>query len=203
VAQEAHADFVAMQIEGGKTMKHGSIHALVLTALAMAAVATGPNVAATTAAGPYFATPSWDQTLPSNTRFIVLSNFGDQAVLDRETGLVWEQSPSTTTFVDWSHATDFCSSQVTKGNRLGWRVPTVSELASLVDPSVPFPGPTVPSGIFSNVQANFYWTATTWNASSGSAWYVDFEEGRALVSDKFTSGLLMWCVRGGQGVNSQ
>jgi hypothetical protein len=61
----------------------------------------------------------------------------------------------------------------------------------------------VPSGIFSNVQANFYWTATTWNGFSGAAWYVDFEAGRALISDKSTSGLFMWCVRGGQGVNSQ
>ena len=39
----------------------------------------------------YHATPSWDQTLPAATRFIVLSNFGGQAVLDRETGLVWER----------------------------------------------------------------------------------------------------------------
>ena len=184
-------------------MKHGSIYSLALIALAMAAVATGPNAAAATATGPYYATPSWDQTLPSNTRFIVLSNFSNQAVLDRETGLVWEQSPGTTTFIDWSHATDHCS-QVTTGNRLGWRVPTISELASLVDPSIPFPGPTVPSGIFSNVQANSYWTATTWNAFSGSAWYVDFSEGRELVADKFsTNGLFIWCVRGGQGVNSQ
>jgi hypothetical protein len=30
--------------------------------------------AETVANGPYYANPSWDQTLPSNTRFIVLSN---------------------------------------------------------------------------------------------------------------------------------
>src|ERR1044071_6059779 len=43
--------------------------------------------AQTTSAGPYYATPSWDQTLPVATRFIVLSNFNSEAVLDRETGL--------------------------------------------------------------------------------------------------------------------
>jgi hypothetical protein len=33
--------------------------------------------------GPYYATPSWDQTLPANTRFVVLSNFANAAMLDR------------------------------------------------------------------------------------------------------------------------
>src|SRR5689334_6098081 len=54
--------------------------------------------AQTTAAGPYYATPSWDQTLPASTRFIILSNFTSEAVLDRDTGLVWERSPSTLLF---------------------------------------------------------------------------------------------------------
>lgn len=45
-------------------------------------------------AGSYYPTPSWDQTLPASTRFTVLSNFAGAAVLDRNTGLVWEKSPS-------------------------------------------------------------------------------------------------------------
>ena len=52
--------------------------------------------AQTTAPGPYYATPSWDQQLPAATRFIVLSNWNSAAVLDRETGLVWERSPALT-----------------------------------------------------------------------------------------------------------
>jgi hypothetical protein len=52
------------------------------------------------------------------------------------------------------------------GGRLGWRLPTLQELASLVDPSVPFPGPTRPAGHpFSNVQSGNYWSATA-NAHS-------------------------------------
>jgi hypothetical protein len=33
--------------------------------------------AQTTAPGPYYATPSWDQQLPASTRFIVLANWVD------------------------------------------------------------------------------------------------------------------------------
>ena len=93
--------------------------------------------AQTTANGPYYATPSWDQTLPSATRFIVLSNFGGQAVLDRETGLVWERSPDTTE-LNWILASSSCNKRAI-GGRKGWRLPGIQELASLIDPSVPSP----------------------------------------------------------------
>lgn len=80
----------------------------VLVSGIFAALAVSPAVAQTTGNGPYYATPSWDQTLPSNTRFIVLSNFGGQAVLDRETGLVWEKSPSAAVGFTWDNAVFHC-----------------------------------------------------------------------------------------------
>jgi hypothetical protein len=43
--------------------------------------------------GSYYANPSWDQELPAAQRFIVLSNLNNEAVLDRETGLVWQRTP--------------------------------------------------------------------------------------------------------------
>src|SRR5438034_7075222 len=78
---------------GGRTMKHKLFCTLGLMVLALVGFAANPAGAATTAAGPYYANPSWDQTLPSSTRFIVLSNMNSEAVMDRETGLVWERSP--------------------------------------------------------------------------------------------------------------
>jgi len=184
-----------------------------LVVLALAGFAANPAGAATTAAGPYYANPSWDQQLPASTRFVVLSNWidaahpsGGAAVLDRETGLVWEQSPSTSTFT-WRVAQVHCHNLNT-GGRLGWRLPILQELASLVDRSVS-PGPTLSSGNpFSNVQSDIilsnYWSASTVasETDTGLAWAVRFNDG--LVGSVFKSdSLVAWCVRGGQGVDPQ
>jgi hypothetical protein len=170
---------------------------------AFASVAAVPAVAQTTAPGPYYAKPSWDQKLQCDTRatcprFIVLSNWNSDAVLDRETGLVWERSPSTSTF-DWRFAQFHCN-ELAVGNRIGWRLPTLQELASLADPSqVPaFP----PGHPFNNVQSSTYFSATTNVFAAGLAWVVLFDSGRVADSDK-ESTFLAWCVRGGQGVDPQ
>jgi hypothetical protein len=176
-------------------------------------LATTIAAAQTTASGPYYATPSWDQQMQCDTasscpRFIVLSNWrdanfpsGGAAVLDRETGLVWERSPSTSLWF-WDLAEAHCINS-TVGNRLGWHLPTVQELTSLLDPSVPFPGPVLPAGHpFMNVQGAqaSYWSSTTtfldaaWHVATG----VPFAD-RAVK----TASLFAWCVRGGQGVDTQ
>ena len=79
--------------------------------------------------------PSWDQVLPANERFVLA--MGGAAVLDKETGLVWEQSPETNV-ARWSLARLVCPTQ-TVGGRKAWRLPSVHELANLVDQSNAFP----------------------------------------------------------------
>src|SRR5260370_25663557 len=58
---------------------------------------------------PYFPMPAWDQQLPVPERFFVLQdgNWSGQAVLDRETGLVWEATPDTMGFL-WASAMEQC-----------------------------------------------------------------------------------------------
>jgi hypothetical protein len=186
-------------------MKHAvklTFGLLVLCALAL----TSAPAQAATAVGPYYAWPSWDQTLQCDTpatcpRFIVLTNFSSNAVLDRETGLVWERSPDTNTR-DWLFAHLYCN-QRSVGNRKGWRLPTIQELASLIDPSVAFPGPTLPVGHpFTNVQSSGYWSATTSPAVASDAWVASLRDGGVFVVVKSLS-LFVWCARGGQGVDPQ
>ncbi len=149
--------------------------------------------------------PSWDQQFGCAAtdcpRFVVLSSFGGAAVLDQETGLVWEQSPSATT-IEFADA-QFACNKKTVGNRKGWRLPTVQELASLVDPSQA--NPALPAGHpFSNVQSAFYWSANTRPTATTAAWDVSFSDGTVFAAvDIFPPSNFIWCVRGGQGVDIQ
>lgn len=172
---------------------------LIAFGAAVSAMLAAPASAqvSTTANGPYYATPSWDQKLTTN-RFVILANWNNEAVLDRETGLVWERSPDST-LQDWSLAEYHCNARVV-GFRLGWRLPGVQELASLVDPTVA--DLALPAGHpFSNVQLSAYWSATP-TSGTGAAWVVSFQRAENFASNKGLSHYI-WCVRGGQGSDAQ
>jgi hypothetical protein len=162
-------------------------------------------VAHSAVAGP----PSWDTQINIPNRFKVLKDFNIEAVLDQETGLVWEKSPETapnpTTPQTWFSAQVSCNAR-TVGGRKGWRLPTIQELASLVDPTQS--SPALPSGHpFSNVQSNvlssLYWSATTLASNTSLAWGVRLDDGGVDGGDKTIHALHVWCVRGGQGVDPQ
>ena len=176
----------------------------VLSGGVLIAAALTASPAQADSVGPYYATPSWDQTLPAATRFLVLSNFANAAVLDRETGLVWEKQPVILDY-SWEDARMHCT-DTNLGNRKGWRLPSVHELASLIDPSVASPGPTLPVGHpftglqFPDLRSAFYWSASANAGSPAFAWEVNFGNGK--VNDSFKSIILhAWCVRGGMNAD--
>lgn len=143
-------------------------------------------------------TQNWDKKLPSASRFTILSVFGDAAVRDDETGLVWEKTLETTE-LSWTNARAACADKDV-GGRKGWRLPSISELASLVDPSIRT-GPTLPlDHPFSNVQTDAYWSATTMAGTPNSAWLVFFDTGKVLNGYK-TITFHFWCVRGGMNAD--
>jgi hypothetical protein len=146
----------------------------------------------------------WDKQMNAKGRFEVLPAFDNAAVLDKETQLVWEQSPGDTNgdgvvnFADlreWGVARSHCINKDV-GGRKGWRLPSVPELASLVDPSVAAPGPTLPAGHpFSNVQSSNYWSATTFADNPLFAWSVGFDNGLVGAFFKINT-FFVWCARG-------
>jgi hypothetical protein len=136
----------------------------------------------------------WDTNHPSASRFVVLKAFNNQAVLDKNTGLVWEQAPDATNQIWWD-ATRICVNKHV-GGTLGWRTPSVIELASLLDPSLPFPF--VPTTVFTGIQSwASYWSATTLTGNLDLAWRVRVDIGGISVYYEVKSNTNpVWCVRG-------
>jgi hypothetical protein len=142
---------------------------------------------------------AWSKTLQPNKRFSLVLN--DEAVLDNETGLVWERSPDPTVRT-WYEDVYQCTTKVV-GRRMGWRLPTVEELASLIDPTQH--NPSLPTGHPFIGVGNVYYTMTTVpDAERGLnnfAWAVGFFDaylGPSQPPGK-TIEIPAWCVRGGHG----
>ena len=144
-------------------------------------------------------TPSWDRVLPANdgpaggcnsSRFTCV--MGGAAVQDNETGLVWERSPAGLS--NWFDAKLMCSGK-NVGGRKGWRLPSIQEMTSLVDPSVVSPGPSLPPSHPFTILPNAYWAATS-RDNADLAWYVQFVDGSVGFVSKLGSAFVL-CVRGG------
>ncbi|MBW2171932.1 MAG: DUF1566 domain-containing protein [Deltaproteobacteria bacterium] len=144
--------------------------------------------------------PQWSQKLPASERFVLV--LGGEGVLDKETGLVWEQSPDATTRT-WGDACYYCYDKEV-GGRLGWRLPTIEELASLVDRSMFGQTPkTLPDGHpFSNLVGALYWSTSIHPTTPGKSLTINFN-GPGLVTGAANSeSRYSWCVRGAPGHNT-
>ncbi len=168
-----------------------------------ASLTSGTASAQTTANGPYYAVPSWDQTLPANTRFIILNNMQGQAFLDRETGLVWQrQFPDITKL-----APSIVCNNAEIGGRHGWRLPSIQELTSLFEPAAPL------KSLFvgfpqSTPSTNIFLQSSTYGADDDSFpyyvhWAIQIEGNDPLVIRTIyltgSGPTYPVCVRGGTG----
>jgi hypothetical protein len=151
--------------------------------------------------------PHWDISEadwidhPPNHRFAIYDagtgSTADDAVFDKETGLVWERSPATNRNA-WDGAVVYAYAKVV-ARRKGWRLPTIEELLSLVDPTRN--NPTLPLGHpFVNVQIDdFYWSCTLgMTALPTFAWGYQFGNGSTSNCLK-TANFYVWLVRGNSG----
>jgi hypothetical protein len=145
---------------------------------------------------------------PPNPRFAVYDagtppDLTDDLVLDKETGLVWTRNANPIGEKNWLDANTLCREFVF-GNRIGWRLPGVEELSSLVDS--PQSNPALPIGHpFINVRygpgVHAYWSSTNSENPSAAAWFVNMGDGKAGLASKSILGHI-WPVRGGKGGNN-
>jgi len=98
----------------------------------------------------------------------------------------------------WDEAIMYSYMKVLAG-RKGWRLPTIEEILSLVDPAQM--NPTLPPGHpFVNVRLdNFYWTSSL-GMSNPPAYAWGYNFGNADTSNCLKStNRYVWLVRGGYG----
>jgi hypothetical protein len=85
---------------------------------------------------------------------------------------------------------------------MGWRLPSVHELASLVDPNNPGGNPALPLGHpFSNVKSETYWSATSVVNAASVAWGVFFGNSPGTGVFNKVDNFNVWCVRGGMNAD--
>jgi hypothetical protein len=184
-------------------MKPSSSLTIVIVAAGCLIAGASPS----SAQGPYYAVPAWNQKLPVSTRFVPVlfaqfcSPVCEQiatAVLDRETGLVWERVPSSSES-DFREAQIACALKV-RANRGGWRLPGVDELTSLRDHTTTSGVALPPGHPFLNIVTGAsYWTST--EVDPDEALLVHFNAGvlsfiGSAPIHNFDHAVV-WCVRGG------
>jgi hypothetical protein len=138
----------------------------------------------------------WGRKFPASERFVVLAQFNNEAVLDKETQLVWERQPAVGKVL-WYQARQTCAVKAI-GGRSGWRLPALNELTSLYDAATGLPAghPFTMGGPFA---APFlFWTATISASNSDNTWTFEFKPG-SLPDPQYNTKQTFraWCVRAG------
>jgi hypothetical protein len=104
------------------------------------------------------------------------ANLSDDLVLDKETRLIWTRDANLPKGMQtWQHGMNYCRNQIQLGNRKGWRLPTIEELLSLIDPSQS--NPALPNGmgvgfaqVYSKSVSYFVWPVRGGNGYASGRW---------------------------------
>jgi hypothetical protein len=107
-------------------------------------------------------------------------------IVDHATGLTWQQNLDPKMYT-WSEAQAFCA-----GVGAGWRVPSLTELQTIIDDTKEYPA--TDEAIFPNTPSVVFWTSSPRTDDPSSAWRVDFFYG-ATDSDVTDRPYQVRCVR--------
>ena len=129
---------------------------------------------------------------------------GDQPVVtDAVTDLIWQGCAAgqsgercargSALGRSWQAALEYCE-DLDWGGHTDWRLPDVNELVSLVDDSRS--SPAIDPAAFLATPSSYFWSSSSYAASSSDAWGVSFNYGYVYSVGK-TSTYYARCVRGG------
>jgi hypothetical protein len=116
-----------------------------------------------------------DPALAPPNQYTVIS--ADE-VQDNYTGLIWQRTGNSSGLITWDQAVAYCSSLTIGGNT--WRLPSVRELATLVDETQVAPAinrtmfPSTQYGARSN---NWYWASHAQRNSTTAWWGLNYDDG--------------------------
>jgi len=150
-----------------------------------------------------------EDTPPSSSDDLRFTDNGDGTVTDNLSGLIWLKNANCFGKQKWDKAKKSASELaeeqcgLTDGSAEGdWRLPNVYELQSLISHDYSRPALSNAAGTeqwnkndaFSNVQANSYWSSTTFADNADNAWHVGLSDGWVGSESKKT-GTYVWPVR--------
>jgi hypothetical protein len=131
---------------------------------------------------------------------------GNGTVKDNLTGLIWLKDANCFSRRTWAQALSDANSLangscgLTDGSSAGnWRLPNRKELRSLINYSQANSAAwlNLPAQGFSNVQADYYWSSSTYAFNTTYAWVVGMYDGSVGGNFK-TFTYYVWPVRAGQ-----
>jgi len=142
-----------------------------------------------------------------NINSMSYTDYGNGTVTDNNTGLMWQKEDDGNTY-NWYQAAGVYNATYNSNSQnvcgvlnLGgygdWCLPSKKGLMSIVDYSIPYPGPTINTTYFPDTNASYYWSSTTSAYGPGYAWLVDFHDGYVYDFAKY-GHMSVRCVRGGQ-----
>jgi hypothetical protein len=127
---------------------------------------------------------------------------GNGTVRDTNTGLMWQKEDDGHTYnwyvaagvydTKYNPTTKSVCGELTLAGYSDWRLSSNTELMSIVDSSIPEPGPTIDAAHFPRTKSAVYWSSTQGSAAYGTV----FRSGNIFVGHKGANLWYVRCVRG-------
>lgn len=102
-----------------------------------------------------------------------------ETVYDARTGLRWQRAPPPTLHSKAEGAIAYCRDLMLDGT-MGWRLPTIKELNTLIDETLT--GPAIDRTSFPDTRSEWYWSSSAYVGLSGYHWAVSFGDGASYIN---------------------